>query len=99
MRGRKTSIRRKRDARPPAGCLKSDGLSAGDENSLAFLAPEEKAADTKGLPLIGRISLDQFTVLVSNGYDGEVVRRWTRYHADQEIRRKNLTRRRIRRYG
>jgi hypothetical protein len=74
----------------PAGCLKGDGLHSGDENVEPFAAPEEKAAETRGQPLTGKITLDQYLTLVEHGYSGDVVRRWTAYHADQEIRQKTL---------
>src|SRR4051812_15958416 len=77
-----------RPARPPAGCLpKGDGLGAGDESTEPFVAPEYKAMATKGIPLAGKITLDQYERLLSLGYDGQVVMRWTAYHADQELRR------------
>jgi hypothetical protein len=42
---------------------------------------------TKGIPLAGKITLDQYERLVDLGYDGQVVMRWTAYHADKELRR------------
>src|SRR4051794_10283085 len=79
---------------PPAGCLTSDGLHSGDESTEPFEAPEYKAMATKGIPLAGKITLAQYDCLVSHGYDGAVVMRWTQYHAAQEIRKRNLSSRR-----
>jgi hypothetical protein len=82
--------KRKLDKPTPAGCLKGDGLHSGDENVQPFSAPEEKAAETRGQPLTGKITLDQYLTLVNHGYSGDEVRRWTAYHADQEIQRKQF---------
>jgi hypothetical protein len=43
--------------------------------------PEYKAMETKGISGAGRLTLDQYHKLVSRGHDGDVVRRWTEYHA------------------
>jgi hypothetical protein len=86
---KKTSARQNpRPPRLPAGCLASgDKTGAGDENIESFEAPEYKAMATKGIPLAGKITLDQYERLVGLGYDGQIVMRWTAYHADQELRR------------
>ncbi len=58
-----------------------------DRDNGMILPPEYKAMEAKGIPLAGKITLDQYERLVHRGYDGDVVRRWTQYHADQELRK------------
>ena len=47
--------------------------------------PEERAQRTKGTQLIGRITLPQYELLVGKGYDGDCIRKWTKYKASTEI--------------
>lgn len=77
----------KKERQLPAGCRPVDSLRSGDENTEPFVAPEYKAMATKGIPLAGKITLAQYERLVRLGYDGDVVRRWTQYHAAQVLRK------------
>lgn len=54
------------------------------------VSASEKAANSRGLELTGRISLSQYEVLVSNGYSGDDIRRWTAHKADEEIKKRGL---------
>src|SRR5689334_15839288 len=51
---------------------------------------EEKAAATRGLRHIGKQTLDQYEILVSNGYDGNEVIKWTKHRSNEEIVRSGL---------
>lgn len=62
-----------------------------------IVAPEEKAAETCGREP-GRATFEQIEALEKSGYDGEVVMRWTKYHADKELQ-KHAARRRKSRMG
>ena len=73
-----------------AGCLKSGTPASGDEDTAPLVSAEDKRADTNGIELLGKSTLDQYDVLISNGYKGEEVMRWSRYHADQVIRTRQL---------
>ena len=68
--------------------------TTGGDDTAELVAPEEKAASTRGQVLTGKIRLDQYEILVDSHYDGNVVMRWTAYHADKVIREKNLKARR-----
>jgi hypothetical protein len=50
-----------------------------------YPGPEYLAAQTKGVPLLGKITFKQYELLVRKGYDGDTVRKWTKYHASREI--------------
>ncbi len=73
-----------------AGCLKSGTSASGDESTEPLVSPEDKCAATNDIQLIGKIELGQYFVLVSNGYNGEEVMRWTCHHANQVICKKQL---------
>jgi len=49
--------------------------------------PSDKAKLTNFNEDTGRATLRQYEFLVSKGYDGEEVRRWTHYRAANEIKR------------
>lgn len=90
MDAKKRKVVVERRPRPPAGCLaQGDSPTSGDENTESFVAPEYKAMETKGIPLAGKITLAQYEELVSLGYDGDLVRKWTQYHADKELKKRS----------
>jgi hypothetical protein len=70
--------------------LKLNPSTSGGEETGPLLAPEEKAASTRGQILTGKIRFDQYELLVACGFPGEEVMRWTEYHADKVIRAKGL---------
>lgn len=51
---------------------------------------EEKAAVTRGLTHVGRLTLEQYLILISNGHSGNDVKGWTAHHAVTEIARRGL---------
>lgn len=48
-------------------------------------APADKAKQTQGLKLTGRITLRQFQFLVNRNYDAAVVMHWSKHRASKEI--------------
>jgi hypothetical protein len=65
---------------------KSEAAASTSDGDAGYItAPEHKAMETKGIPLAAKITLAQYEELVHRGYDGEVVKRWTQYHAEQEL--------------
>jgi hypothetical protein len=67
-----------------------DSSTAGGDDSGPIVGPEEKAAETRGQSLTGKITLDQYDLLVGSCFDGEVVMHWTAHHADKVIRERGL---------
>jgi hypothetical protein len=67
-----------------------DSPSAGGDDAGQIVGPEEKAANTRGQLLTGKIRLDQYLLLVESGCDGGVVMHWTEHRADKEIRKRRL---------
>lgn len=62
---------------------------------LPIVSPEEKAAETCGREP-GRVTAEQIRALEKSGYDGGVVMRWTKYHADKELQKHTARRRKSR---
>jgi hypothetical protein len=71
--------------RNPQHCVGKDHDDPGP-----VIPASEKRAVSKNLDLTGRISLSQYEVLVSNGFDGEKVKDWTAHHAQVVIDKERL---------
>lgn len=50
---------------------------------------QEQSAMTGELSLVGKISFEQYEMLIKLGVDGDKCKAWTKYKADQEIRRRS----------
>jgi hypothetical protein len=55
------------------------------KGSRKIFSPEDKTAKTCER-MIGRISLKQYLLLVDKGYDGNIIMKWTKYKAFNEIK-------------
>jgi hypothetical protein len=57
-----------------------------DNGADTIVGPEEKAAATRGQKYTGtHPTLQQTRLLVSRGFNGEIIRLWTEYHAQKVI--------------
>jgi hypothetical protein len=66
------------------------GWIPGESASPPNATKEEKAAATRGLRHIGKQTFDQYEILVSNGYKGSEVMKWTKHRSNEEIARFGL---------
>jgi len=55
------------------------------KNTFKIYSPEDKSKLTTRNTMIGRITIKQYAFLVLNGFNGEKIKDWTKYHAHKEI--------------